>query len=453
MAECDVIVIGAGAAGLMAAAELLQGGLQVTLLEARDRIGGRIWTRHEPGVGVPIELGAEFIHGEAPLTRELLERSGGAIIEAADSHFGLERGALRPREGNFARIRAAMERSDALRQADMSFDDFLEQHLAAALTPAERQYARMMAQGFDAADTARASARALVEEWTGDTLGSAPQSRPREGYESLLRTLTARLSPERLRLQLQSTVTGVHFARGAVEVAGEFCGSSFALHAPRALVALPLGVLQQPEGAPGAVRFNPPLEAKRAALAGLASGPVIKLQLLFASAFWETLHGGRYRDAGFFHAPDAEFPTFWTAAPARAPLLVAWAGGPRARALASAAATPADLVRKAIASLEQLFGAGPDVFGQLRGWYYHDWQRDPHARGAYSYVTAGAQQARTALARPLEDTVYFAGEATDEEQGGTVAGALQSGQRAGREILAACAAQEGRPVERARPTR
>ncbi|HEY6823443.1 MAG TPA: FAD-dependent oxidoreductase, partial [Steroidobacteraceae bacterium] len=200
------------------------------------------------------------------------------------------------------------------------------------------------------------------------------------------------------------------------------------------LIALPLGVLQQRGSAPGAVCFSPALEMKRAALAGLASGPVIKLQLLFASAFWETVRGGRYRDAGFFHAPAAEFPTFWTPAPARAPLLVAWVGGPRAQRLAADAASQG-IVRKALASLKALFGE-IDVHAELRAWYYHDWQQDPYARGAYSYVTVGAGVARAALAQPLEDTLFFAGEATDVE-GGTVAGALRSGQRAAREVLAA----------------
>jgi len=161
--------------------------------------------------------------------------------------------------------------------------------------------------------------------------------------------------------------------------------------------------------------------------------------LRFASSFWETLHEGRYRDAGFFHVPEAPFATFWTPAPARAPLLVAWAGGPRAVRLA-AGASPAQLVRQALASLETLFGEELDVTAELRGYYYHDWQQDPFARGAYSYVTVGGSEARAALAQPIEDTLFFAGEATDAEAG-TVTGALQSGVRAARELLAAAGAR------------
>ena len=430
----DVIVIGAGAAGLIAAAELLEAGERVTLLEARDRVGGRIWTSRTPGVAVPIELGAEFIHGGAAITEAQLARAGSTIIEAADSHFGLQEGELKPREGFFAEIRAAIEQSEALRGQDMSLDAFLDQHLTEALTPAQRRFARTMAEGFDAADTARASARAIAAEWTGETLGSTPQSRPLGGYESLLDSLMDRLHDERLRLLLQARVVIVRWSPGSVEVAGEFCGAAFLLHAPRVLITLPLGVLQQAPPVDGAVRFLPALTAKRDALAGLASGAIIKLQLRFGSAFWESLQEGRYRDAGFFHVPEAEFPTFWTQAPARAPLLVAWAGGPRAVRLAAGVA-PGDLVRKALASLEQLFGKEADIEGQLEGYYYHDWQEDPFARGAYSYVTVGASEARTTLAAPLADTLFFAGEATCADQGGTVAGALQSGVGAARELL------------------
>ena len=450
---CDVIVIGAGAAGLIAAGELVEAGQRVTLLEARDRIGGRIWTRRETGVAVPIELGAEFIHGHAPITEGLLTAAGATVIEAADSHFALEDGKLSSRGGLFPHIRAALrKKSEALARHDMSFDALLDQ-LSHVLSPEQREYARMMAEGFDAADTARASARALVEEWTGDVIGSSPQARPREGYEALLAALMSRLQGERLRLLLQATVESVRWSRGAVEVAGEFCGAPFALAAARALITLPLGVLQQPAREAGAVHFSPQLAVKRAALEGLASGPIIKLVLRFAMPFWETLHEGRYRDAGFFHVPDAPFATFWTPAPARAPLLVAWAGGPRALRLA-AGATPAQLVRKALASLEKLFGKELDVSAELRGYYYHDWQQDPFARGAYSYVTVGASAARAELAQPIEDTLFFAGEATDAEEG-TVTGALQSGVRAAHEVLAAAGVQPypGRSEERARPTR
>jgi monoamine oxidase len=432
--EFDVIVIGAGVAGLMAARELLQAGRSVVVLEARDRVGGRVWTRRETGLPAPIELGAEFVHGHAAITTTLLSEVGSTVIECTDPHVTLHEGKLLPREELFPQILEALRTSKALAKQDMSFDALLDQHLAQTLSPALRERARRMAEGFDAVDTSRASARAIAAEWSSDIVGGAPQSRPQGGYGSLLASLVAPLHGAQLRLQ--STVQSVRWSRGSVEVGGHWLGAPFAVRASRAIVTLPVGVLQQPANTAGAVQFTPSLEGKTQALQGLASGPVVKLQLRFASSFWETLDDGRYRDVSFFHAPNAEITTFWTQAPARAPLLVAWAGGPRALRIASRASVE-DIVRKALGSLRVMFGQRVDPAQELEAYYYHDWQQDPFARGAYSYVTVGGGDARQALARPLEDTLFFAGEATDVEgEATTVTGALQSGLRAAREILA-----------------
>jgi monoamine oxidase len=293
----------------------------------------------------------------------------------------------------------------------------------------------MMAEGFDAADTSRASARAIVAEWTADMMNDdAPQSRPQGGYDALLATLAASLQSESLRLQ--TIVRSVRWSEGWVEVEGTFVGKPFRASARRAIITLPLGVLQQSPDAPSGVRFSPALNEKRSALQGLASGPVIKLMLRFSSAFWEELDGGRYRNAAFFHALSADFRTFWTQLPVRAPLLVAWAGGPRAAHLSSFDAS-ADIVAHSLSAVQSMFGKRYNVADALEGSYYHDWQQDPLARGAYSYVTVGGGAARSVLAAPLANTLFFAGEATDTEgEAATVTGALQSGLRAAREALA-----------------
>jgi monoamine oxidase len=135
----------------------------------------------------------------------------------------------------------------------------------------------------------------------------------------------------------------------------------------------------------------------------------------------------------FFHSPGAAIPSFWTARPARAPLLIAWAGGPKAMHLTGTGAP--HIIRQAVTSLKSVFGAGAGK-GLAAAWV-HDWQEDPYARGAYSYVTVGGAGARKALAVPLRGTLYFAGEAADfEGEHGTVAGALQSGRRAAALIAA-----------------
>ncbi|MBS0578178.1 MAG: FAD-dependent oxidoreductase [Proteobacteria bacterium] len=429
--SADVIVIGAGAAGLAAAGQISRAGRSVLLLEARDRVGGRIRTRHEPGIAVPIELGAEFIHGSAPLTRALLDSAACPVVHAADSHWSVHAGRLVRRDALFPQVIAAIGRTSVLQRRDMSFADFLSRYVR--LPGEARQFALRMAEGFDAVDTAQASARALVAEWTGDILGEAPQSRPAHGYDCLLGALLAPQQAGALQLKTSATVRGVRWFRDQVRVAGDFAGIPFRARARQAIVTLPLGVLQQSDPAAGAVHFSPPLTAKADALRLLASGAILKMVLRFRSAFWEEIAQGRYRGAGFFHAPGAAIPTFWTAG-ARAPLLIAWVGGPPAARLARRA--PRARLTLALRSLQALFGRAVDVPAEVRGCYEHDWQLDPHARGAYSYVRVGGDGARADLARPLEDTLFFAGEATDtHNESGTVAGALDSGRRAAAEVL------------------
>lgn len=210
-------------------------------------------------------------------------------------------------------------------------------------------------------------------------------------------------------------------------------GKRFVVTAKRAIVTLPLGVLQLPARARGAVRFSPALASKRRPLKGLVAGSVIKVPMLFRTAFWKELEDGRYRNATFFHLPAGLFPTFWTAAPEPAPLLNAWAGGPNALRLTGR--SKREIVREAVRCLETMFGHG-GIEDLLQAAWVHDWQEDPHARGAYSYVAVGGHGAREALAAPLRKTLYFAGEATDfEGEPATVAGAMHSGLRAAREIL------------------
>jgi monoamine oxidase len=261
----------------------------------------------------------------------------------------------------------------------------------------------------------------------------SPQFRPLGGYSSVLAALAGALDRESIRLQLHTIVSTIRWKRGSVEIDATFLDQPFSVEAACAIVTLPLGVLQAPADAPGAVRFVPGLEAKRKALEGLVFGPVLKLSLRFRNAFWEDLDGGKYQGASFFHSAATAFPTFWTSLPLRAPLLTAWIGGPKAARLSSAEMP--DIVRQALESLSAIFGGRPPGEFELEAAYLHNWQTDPFARGAYSYIAVGGQDARRALAAPLQDTLFFAGEATDtEDEAATVTGALQSGARAAREV-------------------
>jgi monoamine oxidase len=408
----DVIVIGAGAAGLAAADALVAAGASVLVLEARERVGGRCWTRRMPGIDIPVELGAEFIHGEAKVTHALLARAGLRAIDSVREQRYRANGRLGTINA-FTEAQEAMSGALRLRK-DMSFAAYLAREHLPAKTKA---FATMMVQGFDAADPKRVSALSIAEEWGGGELGGS-QPRPEGGYGRLCDWLANALVARGARLSLGAVVKSIEWRRGEVIVGGETLGERFSARAKRTIITLPLGVLQS-----GPLRF---LE-KRAALRKLAAGPVIRVAMRFHRAFWEERAPG----VAFFHSPQSAFPTFWTPLPMRAPLLTAWAGGPKAARLTGS--SPRALVAAALRSVGALFGR--DVRSELAAAYAQDWQHERYSRGGYSYVLVGGKGGREELAAPIDDTIFFAGEATDSEEPGTVASAIRSGQRAAREAL------------------
>ena len=429
----DVIVIGAGAAGLAAAESLGRHGRSVLVLEARDRIGGRIWTRLEPALAAPVELGAEFIHGDSPETHALLRQTGAPAIDTSGEHLSLIDGRLQHRtESLLGKVRGAFESADVLSQPDMSLEDFLASDAGSALPEPARAMARAFVSGFDAADPRLVSLHSVAEEWRCGGMLDSSQSRPFGGYHTALLALAGGLDRNRVRLQLQTVVTAIRWSDRTVEVEGLRLGRPYQATARKAIITVPLGVLKAPPGAAGAIGFAPPLAPKQAALASLLSGPVLKVALHYRSAFWEELDGGRYVDASFFHAPGKVFPTFWTALPLRAPLLNAWVGGPSAARLCDL--THEEIIRHAMHGVSELF-FGANGAPEPQAAYVHNWARDPYARGAYSYVGVGGGAAREQLAAPLAGTLFFAGEATDTTgDPATVTGALRSGARAAQEV-------------------
>jgi monoamine oxidase len=436
----DTIVIGAGAAGLAAARMLSDGGCDVVVLEARPRIGGRILTVRDPEWPLPVELGPEFLHGEAKATRDIARAAGLGVVELPDEHVWAEDGRLRPMGEAWMRFGKLLERIPT-RGPDMSFERFLARRRVPAPT---REMARLFVEGYFAAHVDRVSAQSTASAG-GETDESQRQYRLAEGYFAVVEWLRAGLRPDRCRVRLACVVESVRWRRGRVEVGYRSAAGTRkrTLHARSAVVTLPLGVLKAAPSEAGAVRFDPVPAALRAAVPKLEVSHVCKLMLRFREAFWDD-PGFFRRRAGrglgepnridFIHDRKGNFPTWWTANPWRVPVVTAWAGGPRADTLAGLRET--DLVDRALASLGRALGVRrPRLEDLLESWRAHDWRRDPYSRGAYSYVGVGGVPAQRALTRPCEGTLFFAGEATEPEEMGTVAGAIASGQRAARQIL------------------
>jgi monoamine oxidase len=432
--DCDVAIVGAGAAGLAAAAELAGSGRAVLVLEARERLGGRILTRRVAGTALPLELGAEFIHGRPTATLRWLKRAAIGEAECAEQRWSMKGGRLQPAEDLFMTLKHGLGNIRKPRR-DLPFAAFLDTQARRHLRPRVREFARMLVEGFDASDATRVSTLATLEEWSGGAAADAPTSRPVGGYDRIVTALAAGMDPDAQQLLLDAQVQEVRWRRGSVEIGAQRFGAPLRVRARHAIITLPLGVLQAQRGAPNAVRFAPALRAKQTALDGLGAGPVIKVLLQFSVPFWERLDAGRYRDGAFFQAPGEGFQTFWSSLPVRSSVMVAWAGGPRAVKLSGLG--KGAIVAQALSSLQRVFPRERRLRHLLESSHVHDWQTDPFAQGAYSYVVAGGMSARSQLARPVQKTLFFAGEACDVENGATVAGALASGRRAAQQVLAA----------------
>jgi monoamine oxidase len=439
----DVIIIGAGAAGMMAARILCNAGRRVLLLEARNRIGGRIWTIGNPRGGNPIELGPEFIHGRPKVTWDLVNEAAIPVVDLPDDHRWIQRGRLVDGEKIQEKFGRVMGGLAHVGKKDESFATFLEKQKrrhGGADWAATQRLALTFVEGFDAADVQRISAKSLADEQEGlGDIDNETQFRLLHGYGMLIEFLHLKIREAKAEVRLNAPVSEIRWKRRSATV---FVGKRAAATAPKVIITLPLGVMQLEPGVAGAVQFEPDIPHWRETARGLAPGSVMKAVLTFREMFWEQPPVGtaakskaKLADANFIHAPDAQFPTWWTQRPARLPMLTAWAGGPKANQLA--ALSPAALRQAALESLASWSGLSVKRLDRtLTRLHAHNWQSDPYCRGAYSYVTVGGGAARAKLANPIDDTLFFAGEAIgDSDQASTVAGALESGERAARLVL------------------
>lgn len=440
--DADAIVIGAGAAGLAAARSLARRSLRVIVLEARDRLGGRVVSHTSQPSGVRAELGAEFIHGPAPETRMLLREAGISSVDTGgESWTRGEDDDLHRDERDFMIAARIFEEARKLRE-DETVDRFLRRFENDDSMRDAAEMARAFVEGFDAADPAIASVRSIADEiYAGADFASA---RPVGGYGPMFDRLRDDCIAAGVRISLSTVVRRISWRRGSIQIDAQLdAGEGRSFRARTAIVTLPIGVLRQ-GGADEAVVFDPDLPAfKHEALRRIEMGHVVKINLWFRTAFWGRLHGGRYRDAGFFRCLDQPFPAYWTQFPRRSSLIVAWAGGPKAIALRGM--SPKERIERALDGFGSMFGALDLARREFDAAFMHDWSGDPFARGAYSYVTVGADGPRAALAEPLDDALFFAGEATSNDgQGGTVNGALQTGERAAREAATSLGAVRDR---------
>jgi monoamine oxidase len=427
----DVLIVGAGVAGLAAAATLKKAGFRTLILEARDRIGGRIFTRHVNEFPVPVELGAEFIHGLPPELWDIVRRNSLPIIGVEGDNFCLERRRLKQCNDFWDSWKKIQQSLHASHENDESFLSFLNGSRRVRFGAQDRQRAIEFVEGFNAADAAEISVRSLIqdaeasEEIEGDRLFHLLN-----GYDEILQALTPALDVYRW-----TTVKEIHWQPGQVKIRAVHAsfGNLPEFDATAALITVPLGVLQS-EKARASVKFFPQLNDKLQAARQLKMGNVVKAILCFDEPFWMDR---KMEKLSFLHTPNQPFPVFWATTPLITPVLTGWSGGPAAEALSRTSQSM--ILRSALESLAAVFGDTADrLRSRLRRSLISDWLADPFAMGAYSYTPAGYLDARQILAEPVENTLFFAGEATHTEgRSGTVDGAIATGRRAAAEIVSA----------------
>lgn len=426
----DILVLGAGMAGLAAARALAELGLRPLVIEARDRVGGRIHSL-QTSQGV-VELGAEFVHGKDPRLWALIEEAGAATVERDGAMLRESAsGELAQDEHVEERLFDPLEPLADL-QKDMSFTEWL----ASTDVPKEQHVAlRSYVEGFNAADANRISAQSLgLQQKAEERIEGDRAWHVRGGYSQLAVYLANRVQKLGGVVRLNCVVNSVRWRAGEVVVET----NSGVFRAPRCVVTLPLGVLQR-VNQDGGIRFEPE-PAAIAHARQLAMGSAERFTMIFREPWWEQskrVNKKALETMSFLFTFRRMPPVWWTShpEPQALPTLTGWAGGPRAAKLVGLNAN--ELGDEACRALAEVFGLPEQhVCDSLLATHKHDWELDPFSYGAYSYVPAGALDAPAAMAKPERDSLFFAGEHTDTTANwGTVHAALGTGLRAAQQVF------------------
>ena len=432
MPSPDIVVLGAGLAGLAAADRLGAAGRRVVVLEARDRVGGRVHTVEDRDLHHPIELGAEFVHGRPAALIALIAELGLSLetvpprVRPPDLVGSLPLPSIR------ASLATLLHAGEA--EADQPVSDLIAMHGGLLARPGELDAVIQYVQSFHAADLTLMGSHALAENELSEDEGAEELHRVHEGYGAVAHRLADRATRSGADIRLRTVVTSVAWRPGEVDVrVRREDGHEESVRAPRAVVALPLGAVQRMLG-DGARGLVPAPAGWVQALGALHLGPAHRVSLGFDGRWWAPADG---RGPGFIRGKTEAFPIWWTALPSEVPVITGWVGGPRAAGLVGRGDSA--LVAIGIESLASVFGQDPgELRARARAGYAHDWSDDAYAGGAYSYGGVGAIGARNALVQPVDGTLFLAGEAVAE--GGTnatVHGALASGWEAARRALLA----------------
>ena len=420
----DAVVIGAGVSGLAAARRLAEAGLQVVVLEAAERVGGRILTVRD-GETV-VELGAEFVHGRPRVLWDLIEEAGLETFERVGAFLRVEEGRLVASDWEDDEDEP-VEQLKEFAGPDCSFLEYLER----SGVPKEEWAEEIgYVEGFNAADAREVSALALGKQQRAeDEIEGDRAWKIVGGYSGLVDYLRDRVVAAGGEIRLKARVVRVEWKamregrEGGAKNAKVFVAGGESFEVGVCVVTVPLGVLQA-----GTIEFVPEVPGVMDAAGRMRMGQVCRFTMVFGRRLWP-------EGMSFLLARESMPGVWWTGRPAEEKTLTGWLGGPRSVELLGLAVE--DLRERAVEAAAEALGMGEDeVRAELQGFYTQDWQADDRFRGAYSWVPVGGLEASAEMSEPVGGVLFFGGEHTDTTgHWGTVHAALGSGLRAAEQIL------------------
>lgn len=421
MDKRDILIVGAGIAGLVAARFLQREGLRVSIIEARDRIGGRILSFREGGL--TLEAGPEFIHGHLKETLSLLKEFKIPFTEATGKAYYARSGRFEMHSDGEAYWDVLINKMRELK-TDQPFMQFLLANFKGEEYRPLRQQAIRFAEGFDLADVNTVSTHSLMREWE---LEESVQFRIPDGYGQITEALSAEFILAGGKIFLNRQVNLLHWATNEVYLTTT---DHHRFPAKKILITLPVGVLNHLQNGDYSVLFSPEIPGKRVALQHIGYGTVIKILMRWKQAFWQ-----RYIPDAQFIFSDGNIPTWWIRHPDDSKLLTGWVGGAAADDLSEL--PEKELLKIAVENLSAVFGLSVSSLNAMLLYAQSfNWKKEAFARGAYSFSMAGQEKARAIWKMPLGKTLYFAGEACYEgPYVGTVEAAIVSGLETAREVL------------------